>query len=156
MFSSNPLSNIKEALARLVNSLIHALNEPPKETKEQDQVNKNSLTAPFLPRFVIVVPDWDIVKHVGHYKYGFTVITKKLIHWVVANMTRSVDVCRKTYVELKKGLKLHWNLSLFGLTWSTGWIAMTEPYLSITSSIPCLKTHCVNSTITTLWILTER
>ena len=74
-FSSHRLTKIKEAPARLVNSLINALNEDKSIRSTHSMVERN-LTAAFLPRFIIVVPDWDIVKHVGHYKFGVMVITE--------------------------------------------------------------------------------
>ena len=73
-FSLHPLTKIKEAPAQLVNSLVHALNEKP-----PDSESKTNVQTPFLPRFIIVVPDWDIVKYVGHYKYGVTIITEKIV-----------------------------------------------------------------------------
>ena len=69
----------------------------------QTQNLKTNVQAPFLPRFIIVVPDWDIVKYVGHYKYGVTIITKKIVRWMVTNMSRSIQTHKDDLSRTKKG-----------------------------------------------------
>ena len=73
-FSTNPLSKIKEAPARLVNSLAHAINE-----------NR------YLPRLILILPDWDMIKHIGQVTYGIYEILERLIKWVINTMIRMVD-----------------------------------------------------------------
>ena len=92
-FAPNPLSKIKDVPVHLVNALIHGLNEKLDTTGWM----------PFLPRFLIVVPDWDIVKYIGHYKFGITVITEGLLHWIISNMVQAVDTHCNYLARVKKG-----------------------------------------------------
>ena len=97
-FSSHPLTKIKEALARLVNALIHGLNE---QRDNNTEIPKEKVISAFLPRYILVIPDWDIVKHIGHYQYGVSLIAQKVIHWIVSNMTKAVQ-SRKDDLEREK------------------------------------------------------
>ena len=92
-FAPNPLSNVREVPARLVNALIHGLNEKP----------DTSQFIPFLPRHILVVPDWDIVKYIGHYKYGVTKMTTKVITWIIDNMVQEVEKRKNDLARLKPG-----------------------------------------------------
>ena len=99
VFLSNPLTKNKEASARLVNSLVHALNEKPMQDTEGRIIGN----AHFLPRFIVVIPDWDLVKHIGHYKFGISIIAEKLLKWIVSAMERAVKTRRDDLARIKKG-----------------------------------------------------
>ena len=103
-YSSNSLSKAKEAPVRLVNALIHALNDHDgknkKGTASEEEIPK---FAPFLPRFIIMIPDWDIIKHIGHYKYGVTIIAEKVVNWIVKNIERSIEIRHEDLTRIKKG-----------------------------------------------------
>ena len=68
-FTTRPLSLTKSTPARLVNVLIKALNEAHK-----------------LPRFIIIIPDWDILKFIDHYTFGIEAITEKILAWMMDNI----------------------------------------------------------------------
>ena len=82
--------------------LINVLNEPTTRPSQGCE-SKHEQTAPFLPRFIIVLPDWDIVKHIGHYKYGISIIAEQVLNWLVKNMTKMVDIRRDDLTRVKKG-----------------------------------------------------
>ena len=98
-FVSNLLTKIKEAPARLVNSLIHAFNEKPAQDAEGRIVGP----AQFLPCFIIVIADWDIVKHISHYKYGISRIAHRLIKWIITNMDRAIQTRKDDLSRIKMG-----------------------------------------------------
>ena len=98
-FASNLLTKKKEAPARLVNSLINALTE----TEHMDGPLKTMPAVPFLPRYILIVPDWDIVKHIGHYKFGVTTILQKVVKWIVVNMFRAIETRKEDLAQSKKG-----------------------------------------------------
>ena len=77
-FSTSLLSETKNIMACLVNSLIKALND-----------------AEFLPRIIIVVADGDIIKQVNYFGFGVDFVLGPIINWIVNNMERAID-CRKT------------------------------------------------------------
>ena len=91
--------------ARLLNALIHALNEPHfvNDNKALDDQHQNFKQAPFLPRFIIVIPDWDLVKHIGHYKYGISLITGRILHWLILEMNEMVEIRRDNLKRSKEG-----------------------------------------------------
>ena len=74
-FTGNPLSEIKDVLTKLVNSLIKALND-----------------TSCLPRLILVIPDHDILKHIGKLKPGAEsmYILQKTISWVMNQMERAI------------------------------------------------------------------
>ena len=76
-FASNLLSQLKDILTRLVNALVKALND--------HQV---------LPRFVIVIPDDDIVHHALKYDVGVSMPVGAAINWLANQMIRAV-ACKK-------------------------------------------------------------
>ena len=86
-FSTNPLSKIKEAHAHLVNSLIHGLNK-----------NK------YLPRLIIILPDWDIVKYVGEVSFGIFLILEKMLSWTVEAMYRAIETRKEDLRKFKSGV----------------------------------------------------
>ena len=74
-FSSNPLEKRYNAPACLVNAVIHALNESKK-----------------MPKLILILPDWDIVKMVGDVCFGISAILHSIIKWVVTNIHRSLEI----------------------------------------------------------------
>ena len=96
-FSSHLMSKIKEAPARLVKVLIHGLNEKRNVERSGQKICECQLQMPaaLLPRYIIIVPDWDIVKHIGHYHYGVSIMIQKVMSWINrAIMTRKDDLSR--------------------------------------------------------------
>ena len=71
----HPLSSTRNTLSRFYNSFVKALN----------QKNKH------LPRMIIVVPDWDILKFIDHYSYGITNLSGKCLDWLLRNMERAIE-----------------------------------------------------------------
>ena len=104
-FVSNPLTKLKELPARVVNSLIHALNDNSDEEDKKSDIKEKKF-APFLPRFILIVPDWDIVKHIGHYQYGVSIITEKLLKWIIMQMERAIAVRKEDLARTKAGATL--------------------------------------------------
>ena len=74
-YLTHPLTSRREipVTACLVNSLINAIND-----------NK------YLPRHIVVIPDWDLVKEIVNVKTNLFVLMEKLIKWIVINMNRAV------------------------------------------------------------------
>ena len=87
-FTSNPASTTTTASvpARLVNCLIKALN-------------KNN----YLPCFVIVIPDWDLLKFFNHTSFRITEITSTVTRWMMTKMQRAIDTKRDAFVKVKTG-----------------------------------------------------
>ena len=103
-YSSNPLTKVKEAPARLVNSLIHALHDyEGKSSTKEDRAPDNLMYAPHLLRFIIVIPDWDLIKHIGHYKFGISAISEQVIKWTVTNLNRAIETRRDDLTRVKPG-----------------------------------------------------
>ena len=90
---------------RLLNALIHALTEPhfANEVKALDDQHHKYKQAPFLLRFIIVIPDWDLVKHIGHYKFGISLITGKILHWLISEMNKVVEIRCDDLIRSKEG-----------------------------------------------------
>ena len=85
-FTSKPASTNASIPARLVNCLIKTTNEIEK-----------------LPRIIVVVPDWDILKFINHTSYGVVEITDKIVRWIVTNMQRTIDARKDRLMNLKPG-----------------------------------------------------
>ena len=100
-FSSHPMSKVTEAPARLLNALIHGLNEQ-KDTflNNKDRCLTNP-TVVILPRHIFVIPYWDIVKHIGHYKYSVSIIAEKILHWLVSNMSQAIEARKDDLARVK-------------------------------------------------------
>ena len=75
-FTTSPNSAIRNVLSRIVNSMIKALNDTLK-----------------MPRIIIVIPDWDILKFVDKTQYGFGTKTmvESALTWIVEQMERAID-----------------------------------------------------------------
>ena len=96
-YTPNPLSCIKEVPVKLVNALIHRLNDKP---------DINGLS-PTLPRIVLIAPDWDMVKYIGHYKFGISKISEKLLQWTISQMVQEVETRKNDLSRIKKGAVVH-------------------------------------------------
>ena len=64
---------------------------------------KDKENSRFLPRFVVVVPDWDIIKYVDHADYGVEEIFRSTIKWMINNMVRAVEVEKDDIFKAKPG-----------------------------------------------------
>ena len=76
--------------ARIVNSLVKALNESPK-----------------IPRFIVVVPDWDILKYINHFTYGVEKLSRRNLRWMINNMIRAVDDRKEKLHKILPGSIVH-------------------------------------------------
>ena len=85
-YSTHPLSTIQSAAARLVNSLVHGLNE-----------NKR------LPRIILILPDWDIVQNIGEILFGIFDIFEQLMKWVIKAMYKFIEARKDHLVRRKAG-----------------------------------------------------
>ena len=85
-FTSSPVSTTKSVPARLLNCLLKALNE-----------NNN------LPRFVIVVPDWNLLQFMQHNGFGIMEMTAALVRWMVTNMLWAVGSKKEQLRMVKPG-----------------------------------------------------
>ena len=85
---ANPIGayDSTDALSTLVNALIEALNE-----------------STYLPKYIIVIPDWDILRFIKHYDSGITVMTGKIINWLTNQMIRAVDTRRDDLMRAHHG-----------------------------------------------------
>ena len=72
-YYTNPLSDVKPTIARMYNSLIKALN-----------------THDHLPRYVVVIPDLDIVQSVNdqHFDCGAVDMIEDNINWLLKQIAR--------------------------------------------------------------------
>ena len=61
----------------------------------------------FLPGHILILPDWDIIKHIGHYKYGFSIIAEKILQWLVTNISRAVESRKDDLANVKTGATVH-------------------------------------------------
>ena len=90
-FTTNPLSLTKSVLARLPNALIKALNE--------------STT---IPRFIVVVPDLDVVHFIRKYKAGISTMACAAINWIANQMIRAILAKKEFMRALKPGSITHY------------------------------------------------
>ena len=79
-FMENPLSSQRNTMANIYNSLICTLNMKTDLTKNYQ-----------LPRFIIVIPEADILKHINYFSYGISTIIGKCLNWIITEMERVVD-----------------------------------------------------------------
>ena len=85
-FTASPNSVIKSMLARLVNSLVKALNDCKK-----------------LPRIIMVIPDWDILKFLDHKTFGIKMIAEDAVGWIITQMNRAIESKKDTMRRRKPG-----------------------------------------------------
>ena len=87
-FTTHPMSLTKSAPARLLNAFIKALNE--KDCKS-------------LPRLVIFVPDWDLVKNINFYKSGAKRAFDAVLKWIMHNANRAIQSKKDSLAHKKPG-----------------------------------------------------
>ena len=82
------MSNERSVPARIVNCLIKALNE--------DKCVR-------LPRFVVVVPDWDLLRYFNHNTYGIEEVVYEAINWMTKEMKKAIEDKREQLMKIKPG-----------------------------------------------------
>ena len=85
-FTANPLSELKNVVACLVNALIKARNDAEK-----------------LPRIIMVLLDWDLVKYIGFKHVHTKIIFSEVLDWIINNMKRAVQSKRDHLMRKKAG-----------------------------------------------------
>ena len=82
------INGITSTAARIQNCLIHLLNH-----------------CKTLPRFIIVIPDNDILKHctVDIFDYGAKLVCEEIVAWMVNELDRAVESRKEDMKRLKKG-----------------------------------------------------
>ena len=73
-YTSKPQSGNSSIPARLVNCMIKAMNELEK-----------------LPRIILIIPDWDILKFLDFNMYGIEELCNSVLHWIITNIKRAMD-----------------------------------------------------------------
>ena len=92
-----PVYNNNNTLARIINTLAKGLNEQPR-----------------MPRFILVVPDMDILRFINHFGFSVSQIIGKCLNWLIKNIdiiieSRKDDLrCRKPGALHSSELKLVW------------------------------------------------
>ena len=86
-FTQGQLSSNKNVPARLVNSLVDALNTH--STK--------------MLRIILVVPDQDLLHFINYYKFGISQIIGNCLNWVVCNMVKIIDAHKDILRHKKLG-----------------------------------------------------
>ena len=87
-YSSNPLSEVRSGMARLVNALIKVLNN--KDLK-------------VLPRMIVIIPDEDLIKSINYFEFGISKILESAIKWVVTNMQRAIEAKKQNMLQIRLG-----------------------------------------------------
>ena len=85
-FTSNPLSHVCLLLARLVNNVIKALN------------NKECV---LLPRFIVIIPDWDILKFLDYNTYGVETVVTAVVKWAINEMGKAIEAKKDELFKIK-------------------------------------------------------
>ena len=85
-FTARPASSVKSVPARMVNALIKALNESFR-----------------IPRFIIVVPDWDILKYINYNTYGVEKVVTEMLDWMFEKMSEAIEDKRTQLRKIKEG-----------------------------------------------------
>ena len=85
-FSTNPLSQERNVLARLVNALSKVLN------------NNNK-----IPWMIAVIADADIITGLNFYNFGVQKLLEFAIRWIINNMNRAIEVKMNNLDIIKPG-----------------------------------------------------
>ena len=56
-----------------------------------------------LPRFILVIPDWDILKYIDHFTFGISLIAGKCLNWIINNMERAIEAKKEDLRRRKPG-----------------------------------------------------
>ena len=73
-FTSNPLSTMRNVPVKLVNAFIKAANQNQK-----------------LPRIVVFIPDWDLLKYVKVFNNGIRQILTDVLGWILTQVSRAIQ-----------------------------------------------------------------
>ena len=65
---------IKNPMVKIVNGLIEAFNK-----------------YHTMPRFIIIIPDWDILKYINFYKFGASKFIGTMVDWLITEVSSAVD-----------------------------------------------------------------
>ena len=79
-------SGIKSIMTRLVNAYIHGLN-----------------TTTQLPRFVLIIPDADILKYIGNFEFGVSIMSGSAINWIANQIDRATECRKDDLIRCKPG-----------------------------------------------------
>ena len=74
-FTSSPSTKMESVPARIVNSIVKALNDTHK-----------------LPRFIIIIPDWDLLRYFDHSTYGVEAVTHCVVGWMISNIIKAIEM----------------------------------------------------------------
>ena len=85
-FMTNPLSDERSILARLLNLLIQALNE-----------NK------MLPRLVVFMPGQDLSRYIDSLKSGISFISGGTLYWLINEVTKVISCRKEDLFQIKPG-----------------------------------------------------
>ena len=80
----------ENALARLLNAFIEALNE-----------NKKT-----LPRLIIFMPDSEFLQMLNYYDYGVSLMIRKCLHWLITQIDRLITIRKDALWHRKPGAVL--------------------------------------------------
>ena len=72
-----PTYNNNNTLARIVNTLAKGLNEQPR-----------------VPRFILVIPDIDILRFINHFGFGVSQIIGKCLNCLIKNIDIIIESCK--------------------------------------------------------------
>ena len=95
-FTANPASRVKSTSAKIINCLIKPLND---KTKEENE----NIMDKFLPRIIIVIPEWDLLKNLDHGDCGADKVFGETINWMIQNLIETVEDQKKQMMKIKPG-----------------------------------------------------
>ena len=85
-FTSKPTAVTRSVPAKILNCLIKALNENNK-----------------MPKLIVIIPDWDLLKFFNHNTYGVMELTNEVVTWMVNNMIWAIQLKKETMEKIKPG-----------------------------------------------------
>ena len=85
-FTSSPSTKTESVPAGMVNSIVKALNDAHK-----------------LPRFIIIIPDWDLLHYSDHNTYGVEAVTQWAVGWMVSNIIKAIEMRKDQIYNSKRG-----------------------------------------------------
>ena len=86
-FTQNQLSSNKSVPARIVNSVIDALN----------------MHSTKMPRILLIIPDQDLLKNINYFRFGISQVVGNCLNWIVSNIVKVVDARKDTIWRKKPG-----------------------------------------------------
>ena len=123
---ANPLNQGPNSsiLVNMVNSLVHTLNENNK-----------------MPKYILVIPDSNVVNYVWKYKTGTSLMSGTAIDWIASQMANAV-LCKKEFLrKIKPGAVVHFKPKFI-------WIKMLD-VPSIDGSITHKFNTCLDEVLVT-------